>query len=561
LKSQPADARPLNESSRWPSWTLTRRQLCDLELLMNGGFAPLSSFMTRADYESVCEQLHLANGALWPLPIVLDLPDELAGTLHQSSTLALRDGEGRLLAALHVSDVWAPDRIAEAQAVFGTVDPAHPGVDALLNQTNRWYVGGRLEALEAPTHHDFAALRMTPAALRADFAARGWTRVAAFESRNAMTRAHEAIARRVMRETEAALLLHPVFGARRRGDLEPYATVRSFQTALAHLPAGRARLALLPHAVRFAGPREALLGALVRRNFGCTHFVAGRDHAGPGVDRDGRPFYDEYAACELLDRYRSELGITIVPVPHYVYAKELDRHLPRADAPSGTTILELSFADLRHRLDAGLEIPDWFMARDIAAEIKAAHPPRWQQGLTVFFTGLSGAGKSTLSHMLAVRLQETGHRPVTELDGDVVRKHLSSELGFSREHRDLNIHRIGFVASEITKHRGIAICAPIAPYDRVRKAVRQMIEEVGGFVLVHLTTPLAVCEQRDTKGLYAKARAGLLPQFTGVSDPYEEPSDAELRIDTGTMTADAALDEILRFLRARGFVRELATTR
>jgi sulfate adenylyltransferase len=555
LKPRRADAPLIAESTDWPSWTLTPRQLCDLELLMNGGFAPLTSFMGRQDYESVCARLRLTDGSLWPLPVVLDVPDDLAATLQGGATLALRDTEGTLLAALRVTDVWMPDRIAEAHAVYGTVSASHPGVDVLLNHTARWYVGGRLEEVQRPIHHDFQSLRLTPEEVRADFAARGWTRVVAFESRNPMTRAHDAIVRRVMRDVEAALLLHPVFGVRKPGDLDPYATARSFHTTIAHLPPGRARLALLPHAARLAGPREALLGALIRRNFGCTHFIVGRDHAGPGVGQDGGWFYDEYAACDLLETHRAELGIAVVPVPKYVYVKDLDRHIPRSEVVPGSTVLQMSHTDLRHRLEAGLDIPHWFMAGDIADQVRAAHPPRSERGLTIFFTGLSGAGKSTVASLLAVRLNETGERLVTLLDGDVVRRHLSSELGFSKEDRDLNIRRIGFVASEVARHRGIAICAPIAPYDQVRKEVRQMADAAGGFILVHLTTPLEVCEQRDPKGLYAKARAGLVSHFTGVSDPYEEPADAELKINTATTSAEAAVALILTFLRARGYLR------
>ena len=542
------------ESRAWISWDLTPRQLCDLELLATGGFSPLTGFMTRADYEPVCSSMRLASGVLWPMPITLDVPGELAATLNAGDTLALRDPEGVMLAALRVEDVWRPDPTAEAASVYGTTDRAHPGVAALLERTHPFRVGGTLEVIQLPVHYDFRALRRTPADVRAEFAARGWTRVVAFQTRNPMHRAHQELTLRAARDVNAGLLVHPVVGMTKPGDVDHYTRVRCYQTLLATYPPGGAMLSLLPLAMRMGGPREAVWHAIIRRNHGCTHFIVGRDHAGPGKDSSGKPFYGPYDAQELLRAHAAEIGVEMVPFREMVYIEEIDTYVPDDEVPAGSTVLSLSGTQLRQKLMTGAEIPSWFSFPGVVEELRRTHPPRARQGFTIFFTGLSGSGKSTIANILLVKLLERGGRSVTILDGDVVRKHLSSELGFSKEHRDLNIRRIGYVASEITKAGGIAVCAPIAPYEKVREDVRALIEPHGGFVLVHVATPLEVCEGRDRKGLYAKARAGILQQFTGISDPYEVPSRAEVVIDTTTVSADGAADAILGYLAAEGFL-------
>jgi sulfate adenylyltransferase len=374
-----------------------------------------------------------------------------------------------------------------------------------------------------------------------------------------MHHAHQALTLQAAGDINAQLLLHPVVGTTKPGDVDHYTRVRCYQLVLATYPPGMARLSLLPLAMRMAGPREALWHAIIRKNFGCTHLIVGRDHAGPGCDVAGRSFYGPYEAQELLRRHEQELGVGIVPFRELVYAKNLNRYVRDDRVPQGSELLTLSGTALRRMLNDGTDIPEWFTFPAVASELRRGHPPRAQQGFTVFFTGLSGAGKSTIANVLLVRFLEMGGRPVSLLDGDVVRKHLSSELGFSREHRDINIRRIGFVASEITKNGGIALCAPIAPYDSVRRDVRTMIEAVGGFVLVHVATPLAVCEQRDRKGLYAKARAGLVPDFTGISQPYEPPLDADLLIDTSDMAARDAADIVLDHLWRQGYLASPAT--
>jgi sulfate adenylyltransferase len=556
LIASPARVSELKGHSReWPSWDLTPRQLCDLELLLSGGFSPLQGFLTRADYEGVCHNMRLASGVLWPIPITLDVTEEFAkGLKPGSSKVALRDPEGVMLAVLHVEEVWQPDRKAEAKAVFGSASNAHPGADYLLNKSNPWYVGGRVEGLQMPSRYDFRALRLTPAELRAEFARLGWRRVVAFQTRNPMHRAHQELTFRAAKSVEANLLIHPSVGMTKPGDVDYFTRVRCYQLLLSKYPPGTVKLSLLPLAMRMGGPREAIWHALIRKNHGCTHFIVGRDHAGPGKDTDGKPFYGPYEAQELFKKHEADIGVTMVPFNMMVYLEDQDRYVPDNEVKNGSRVLNISGTDLRDRLNEGREIPSWFTYPEVVHELRRSYPPRHQQGITIFFTGLSGSGKSTIANVLMTKFLEVGGREVTILDGDLVRKHLSSELGFSKEHRDINIRRIGYVASEITKNGGIAICAPIAPYEAVRQQVRQMIEPFGGFILVHVATPLETCEQRDRKGLYAKARAGIVKEFTGISDPYEEPKNAEVVINTADLSPEEAAQEIILHLEREGFI-------
>lgn len=548
-------AKELKSASRdWTSIDLSHRQMCDFELLATGGFSPLTGFLNRADYKSVCVDMRLADGTLWPVPITLDVAEELAERFDIGDTVAVRDEEGMMLGALHVEDIWQPDKIAEADAVFGTTSTEHPGVDYLVNGSGAVYVGGSLEAVALPVHYDFRRLRLTPAETREEFSRRGWTKIVAFQTRNPMHRAHVELTTRAAAQQGADLLIHPVVGMTKPGDVDHYTRVRCYQAILDRYPRNTATLALLPLAMRMAGPKEAIWHAIIRKNHGCTHLIVGRDHAGPGSYRDGNPFYGPYEAQELLRKHEEELGLSMVDFRMMVYSPETDTYLPVDEVTEDTRTLSISGTELRERLSDGREIPEWFTYPEVVAELRRTHPPRGKQGFTVFFTGLSGSGKSTIANALRVKLLEMGGRPITLLDGDIVRKNLSSELGFSKEHRDLNIQRIGFVASEISKNGGIAICAPIAPYDATRKKVRRLIEEGGGFVLVHISTPLEVCEQRDRKGLYAKARAGLIEEFTGISDPYEDPADAELVIDTTELTPDEAANQIVVYLQHIGYL-------
>ncbi|KPJ93127.1 MAG: adenylyltransferase [Gemmatimonas sp. SG8_17] len=541
-------------SRDWPSWDLTPRQLCDLELLLNGGFSPLRGYMKRDDYESVCQSMRLGDGTLWPIPITLDVPKETAETVEPGSTLALRDPEGVMLAVLHVEDVWKPDRTAESEAVFGTTNPEHSGVAHLIGRTHDYYVGGTVEGIQLPIHYDFRNLRRTPAELRKEFARLGWRRVVAFQTRNPMHRAHHELTLRAAKEVQASLLIHPTVGLARPGDLDHYTRVRCYEALLQRYPHQTAKLALLNLAMRSAGPREAVLHAIIRKNHGCTHLIVGPDHAGPGFDSTGARFYGRYDAQDLLREHEKELGVEMVPSKMLVYVEDQDRFLPVDEVPQGARMLSMADSELRDRLADGREVPEWFTFKEVVKELRRTHPPRHRQGFTVFFTGLSGSGKSTIANALLVKFLEMGGRPVTLLDGDIVRKNLSSELGFSREHRDINIRRIGFVASEITKNGGIALCAPIAPYDSVRKQNRDVIKPMGGYILVHVATPLEVCEERDRKGLYAKARAGIIKEFTGISDPYEVPDDADVVIDTTNVTPAEAAQRVILYLEKEGYI-------
>ena len=551
------DARALElrkQAKAWPSWDLTPRQLCDLELLLDGGFSPLRGFMTEADHASVRADMRLTDGTLWSMPITLDVDADTAEALAPGGSLALRDQEGVMLAVLHVEDVYQPDRVAEAAAVFGTTNSEHPGAEHVLRRTHPFYVGGTIEGVHRPVHYDFVDRRLTPAQLRQRFDDRGLDRVVAFQTRNPMHRAHQELTLRAARDAEAALLLHPVVGMTKPGDVDHYTRVRCYEALLETYPDHLAELSLLPLAMRMGGPREALWHAIIRKNFGCTHLIVGRDHAGPGSDSNGTPFYGPYDAQELLKKHTDELGIEMVPFQLMVYLPDKGRYAPVDEVPASTRTASISGTQLREKLQTGEEIPSWFTFPAVAEELRRTHPPRDRQGFTVFFTGLSGSGKSTIANVLQTKLLELGGRSITFLDGDLVRKHLSSELGFSKEHRDLNIRRIGFVASEVTKHGGIAVCAPIAPYAQTRQDVRDMVEAGGGFVLVHVSTPLEVCEERDRKGLYAKAREGIIKEFTGISDPYEEPTDAELTIDTTTCSPQEAAARIIGYLTAEGYV-------
>jgi sulfate adenylyltransferase len=556
LSAEPGRAAELKgHSKEWPSWDLMPRQVCDVELLLNGGFSPLRGFMNRADYEGVCHNMRLASGVLWPMPITLDVTEEFAKSLKPgSSKVALRDGEGVMLAVLSVQDVWQPDRAAEAKSVFGTTSKAHPGADYAVNKANPWYVGGTLEGLQLPAHYDFRPLRLTPAELRAEFSRLGWRRVVAFQTRNPMHRAHQELTFRAAKQVEANLLIHPSVGMTKPGDVDYFTRVRCYELLLSKYPHGSVKLAMLPLAMRMGGPREAIWHGLIRKNHGCTHFIVGRDHAGPGKDTNGKNFYGPYDAQELFKKHEADIGVTMVPFNMMVYLEDQDKYVPDNEVLTGARVLNISGTELRERLNGGRDIPSWFTYPEVVLELRRSYPPRHKQGVTIFFTGLSGSGKSTIANVLLTKFLEVGGRPVTILDGDLVRKHLSSELGFSKEHRDINIRRIGYVASEITKNGGIAICAPIAPYDAVRKQVREMIEPLGGFVLVHVATPLETCEARDRKGLYAKARAGIVKEFTGISDPYEAPQNAEVVINTADLSPEESAQEIILHLEQQGFI-------
>ena len=537
-----------------PDITLNDRQLCDLELLATGVFSPLDGFMTRSDYESVLDRMRLQTNVLWPIPICLGISDTTARTLEVGQSVTLRDHEGFLLAIMHIEDMWPVDREKEASLVYGTTDITHQGVKYLLSAVGDYYIGGKLEVLSAPLHFDFKQLRMTPKEIRRVYQKLKWKRILGFQTRNPIQRLQFEMTVKAMRQAKANLLLLPVTGMTKPGDFDHYTRVRCYRAVTRHYPPDSFLLNLLPLSMRLAGPREALLHAIIAKNYGCTHFVVGRDHASPGTDDAGKPFYESHAAQELTKEHSTDIGVTIIPFEELVYLPFEDEYRSSDQIPEGEQYISFSSADIRERIRSGRRIPEWAAITEVVAELKKAYPSPDKQGFTIFFTGLSGAGKSTVAKVLYARFLEMGDRPVTLLDGDIVRRNLSSQLSFSKEDRDTNVRRIGFVAGEITKNRGIAICAPIAPYNNTRAEIRNAIEDYGGFIEVHVSTPIKICEKRDRKGMYAKARAGLIKGFTGVDDPYEIPESPEVRIDTTDLTPDEAAKEILLFLGQKGYI-------
>ena len=539
---------------KYKSWQLTERQICDVELLLNGAFAPLTGFLGEEDYQSVLQEMQLSNGSLWPIPITLDVKKEFASEVSIGEKITLRDHEGFALAVLTISDKYTPDFNEEAQAVYGTTDETHPAVNYLYNHSNPVYLGGKLEGITLPHHYDYQDDRHTPDELKKLFEDNGWDKIVAFQTRNPLHRAHVEMTMRAIEDLDAKLLIHPVVGMTKPGDVDHYTRVRCYNHVLPKYLENTAMLSLLPLAMRMGGPREALWHALIRKNYGCTHLVIGRDHAGPGNNKDGNPFYGPYDAQELLEKYKDEIGIEMIPFKFMVYLPTENRYEAIDTVPKGVDYQTISGTELRELLDQGKGIPEWFTYKEVARELEDSRPPLSKRGFTIFFTGLSGSGKSTLANGLLVKLLEEGSRPVTLLDGDIVRTHLSSELGFSKEHRSLNVQRIGFVASEITKNGGIAICAPIAPYKSDRRVNRELISKLGGYIEVFVNTSLKKCEERDVKGLYALARKGVIKEFTGISDPYEKPQNAEIIINSSEVSPEILVDQLFNRIKEFGYL-------
>lgn len=545
------------EALSYLSLDLNSRQLAELELLLNRTLYPLAGYLDREDYEAVLDTMRLSNGTVWPLPVCLDVKENLAGSLKKGQQLALNDSEGFMLAVLTIGDIWQPDKKREALKVFGTDDPdTHPGVRSLYEEVHPWYIGGTLEGIHLPIHYDFNELRLTPAETHRKFSQNGWRNVIGFHTEEYLHKAQREMILAAAREAGANIFLQPMVGSIDPGSVDHYTHIRCYQQIAKQFPKNMALLGLLPIVVRKAGPREALWQAIMKKNYGCSHFMVAEDQCDPFAgDNGGNRFYPKHAGQELVEQYEEEIGIQMVPLTKMAYVEEKAQFLPVEEIQPEMTVRDISKDELKRRLENDLDIPAWFSYPEIIAELKYAFPPRSVQGFTVFITGLSGAGKSTVAKVLLVKLLEMRARPVTLLDGDIVRKNLSSELTFTKEHRDLNITRIGFVASEITKNGGIAICAPIAPYEESRRANRELISRCGGYIEVYMSTPQEICEQRDRKGLYAKARAGKIKGFTGVSDPYIPPANPEITIDTTEMTPAEAAQEVLLYLEEQGYIR------
>lgn len=552
-KARNLSAAQEKELTLLPRLTLSDRQLFDVEQILVGGFAPLIGFLNEADYHSVVEDMRLTDGSLWPIPIVLDVPRTHGYTI--GDKIVLCDRFGNPIAFFTIESIYSPDKQYEAQKVYGTQNPEHVGVKYLFDKTYDVYLGGPVTLIARPPSHDFKELRFTPAELRARIKELGHERVVAFQTRNPIHRAHYELIRRNAEALDALALVHPVVGITKEGDIDYVSRVRAYKRLVEKRMKDFAILALLPIAMRMAGPREALWHALIRKNYGATHFIIGRDHAGV-KDAKGVSFYGPYDSQELVLKFKDELGIGIIPMKELAYVPSKETYIPTDELVPGEETQTISGTEFRRMLREGTDIPEWFSFPEVVEELRVAMKKEEDKGAVVFFTGFSGAGKSTIAHILYQRLLETQNRTVTMLDGDVVRLNLSKGLGFSHDDRNLNIERIGYVASEIARHGGIAICAAIAPYRESRDANRHRIEKEGTYIEVYVKTPLDVCESRDTKGLYGKARAGLLSQFTGIDDPYEVPNNPEITIDTTSINAEDAAEVIYQYLEHKKLLKK-----
>ncbi len=547
----------LKQAGSLPSIQLSHRSLCDLELLTTGGFSPLDRFMGEADYLSVLKELRLSDGTLFPIPITLPVTADVRAKAGQE--IALRNARNELMAVLTVEEIFEWNLLREAQSVYGTTDVRHP----LIAEMHSWgsrYISGPLKVLRLPKSFSFSDLRLTPAAVRHRLSALGHRNVVAFQTRNPLHRAHEELTKRAAMKVNGSVLIHPVVGQTKPGDIDHYTRVRSYKALFEkYYDHRRTVLSLLSLAMRMGGPREALWHAIIRRNYGANHFIVGRDHASPGVDSSGRPFYGPYDAQQLLEHYSSEIGIKPVPFNELLYLPGEDCYEEADKIPAGTKSLSISGTQVRDEyLNKGTLLPSWFTRPEVAAILAKAYPPGHQQGFCIWFTGLSGAGKSTITEALTELLAESG-RQVTVLDGDVVRTHLSRGLGFSKEDRDTNIMRIGYVASEIVRHDGAVICAAVSPYRATRNEVRNLVGP-DRFILAFVNTPLEVCEQRDVKGMYAKARRGEVKGFTGIDDPYEPPVDPDIILDTVACSPEDNARLIIDHLIGKGFLKRESPT-
>ncbi|KAJ2400076.1 Sulfate adenylyltransferase [Coemansia sp. RSA 2559] len=545
------------EAETLPYVTLTERQLCDLELILNGGFSPLEGFLTLAEYTSVVETNRLPDGTLWTMPIYLDIDSAELERLgvRVGGRLTLRDPrDDQPLAIITVSDLYQADRAVEAEKVYGANDEAHPAVHYLFHNTRDTYVGGKVQAVNAPQHYDYVAIRRSPAEVRALFRKLNWTRVVAFQTRNPMHRAHRELTVRAARMRHANVLIQPVVGLTKPGDIDHFTRVRVYQAIMPKYPNGMAQLSLLPLAMRMGGPREAVWHAIIRKNFGATHFIVGRDHAGPGKNSQGADFYGAYEAQELVLRFKSELDIEVVPFQMLTYLPDTDEYEPINEVPAGVKTLNISGTELRRRLKTGAPIPEWFSYPEVVRILREANPPRNKQGFTVFLTGLHASGKEAIARALQVALNQEGGRSVSLLLGETIRHELSSELGYTRRERDINVGRIGFVAAELTRAGAACIAAPIAPFADARQNVKQLVSKSGGFYLVHVDTPLDVCIKNDRAGVYKRAIAGEIKGFTGIDDVYEAPADADLVADITKAPISQIVHEIILLLERDGYI-------
>ena len=543
------------EAENLPAIVLSDRQLCDLELILSGGFSPLEGFMNEQDYNGVVENTRLKDGNVFSIPICLDVSKDTISTkkVKPGTRITLRDPrDDRNLAIITVEDVYQPDKQKEADKVFGG-DPEHPAIKYLFEKTEQFCIGGNVDAVNRLNHYDYMALRYTPAELRTHFEKLGWTRVVAFQTRNPMHRAHRELTVRAARARQANVLIHPVVGMTKPGDIDHFTRVRVYQALMPRYPNGMAVLGLLPLAMRMGGPREAVWHAIIRKNYGATHFIVGRDHAGPGKNSAGKDFYGPYDAQYEVEKYRSELGIEVVEFQQMTYLPDSDEYRPKDEVPAGIRTLDISGTELRKRLRTGGDIPEWFSYPEVVRVLRQSNPPRAQQGFTIFLTGYQNSGKDSIARALQVTLNQQGGRSVSMLLGETVRSELSSELGFSHEDRHRNIQRIAFVAGELTRAGAAVIAAPIAPFEKSRQYARETVSQFGSFFLVHVATSLDYAEKTDKRGIYARARRGSIKGFTGVDDVYEEPDNADLKCDVEKQSVRSIVHEIVLMLESQGY--------
>jgi sulfate adenylyltransferase len=533
---------------------ISMRNLCDLELLATGAFSPLDRFMGKADYERVLREMRLADGVLFPLPITLTADPEELPTV--GDDMVLRNANNEVMALMTLEEVYHWDPETEGALAYGTTDVKHP----MISEMDRWNkvcISGKLRVVNLPKYYDFVELRRSPAAVRALLESMGNDNVVAFQTRNPLHRIHEELTKRAASQVGGSLLIHPVVGLTKPGDVDHYTRVRIYKALVENYYDKKSTLlSLLPLAMRMAGPREVLLHAIVRRNHGANHFIVGRDHAGPGKDSTGKPFYGPYDAQEEMKKYEHELGVKMIPFEELVYLPDQDRYVEGREVPKGASTLKISGTQVRDEyLAKGKLLPDWFTRPETAEILREMYPPRNKQGFCIWFTGLSGSGKSATTQVLTSLLLERG-REVTILDGDVVRTHLSKGLGFSKEDRDTNILRIGFVAGEIVHSGGAVICAAISPYRTARNEARKMVGD--NFIMAYMDTPVEICEERDVKGLYVKARQAMAEGhpmgFTGVDDPYEPPVDPELTLRGYGASPEENARQIVEYLEGQGFL-------
>ncbi|KAI0032094.1 sulfate adenylyltransferase [Vararia minispora EC-137] len=550
-----------DEALSLPDIVLTERQLCDLELIMNGGFSPLEGFMDQKDYESVVETLRLADGVLFPIPVTLDVSqyDIERLSIVPGKRIALRDPrDDEALAVLSVDDIYKPDKVKEAANVLGADDPAHPSVAYLRSRVKDYYLGGKIQAIQLPTYFDYVALRYTPTELRAHFKKLAWRKVVAFQTRNPMHRAHRELTVRAARLRQANVLIHPVVGMTKPGDVDHYTRVRVYEAIMAKYPNGMGHLALLPLAMRMAGPREAVWHAIIRKNYGATHFIVGRDHAGPGKNSQGQDFYGPYDAQELVIKYHDELNIEMVPFQMMTYIPSTDEYMPIDEVPVGTETLNISGTELRKRLRAGAPIPDWFSYEEVVKTLRESYPPRLKQGFVILLTGYYNSGKDTIARALQTVFNQHGGRSVSLLLGDSIRSELAPELGLSREARNQQLQRLSFVAAELARAGAAVIMAPIAPHEDGRASAKNLISHAAGaggnVFLIHVATPLEHCEKTDRHGVYASAHKGDIQGFVGVDERYEVPRKADLAVDTTQQTIPEVVHSIVLLLETQGLI-------